>query len=442
MRNIFIINIIITYILIINIKCNNDNYNKIIYFELDNKEDLIIKNIFLNQYNTNFNFLIDTMGFITGLILSKKLSYDFILGNTFSPINSYRTFEGHKAELKLPFSNNDNTIINTNTNNTISKKDIYFPISIFKVYNKINFYDKKIKYNGVMGLALNYTEEVLLDEQYFFGESKKYSILNYFKYNLKLINKNIFSIYKDKFILGEINNNNTKINIDNININYCKCIDKIFDSYIYFFWNCDIKTILLNNKINTNYNNIHISLLFDSLLKDNILSINEKIGNIILNQINDIFNNVTVCYMNIDKDKKIFCLYEYYDKIYDLNLKIILNDITWIELPFNLLIKNFDKKYFLLNIEINEFNIDKSQHIIKIGKKIFDYYYIVFDQDKKRIGLQKLENIKINLDNKYSYKNIFIQKNLYNIFLIKLLCTIILSICSIGIIFLFIAMTN
>ena len=47
MRNIFIINIIITYILIINIKCNNDNYNKIIYFELDNKEYLIIKNIFL-----------------------------------------------------------------------------------------------------------------------------------------------------------------------------------------------------------------------------------------------------------------------------------------------------------------------------------------------------------------------------------------------------------
>ena len=171
MRNIFIINIIITYILIINIKCNNDNYNKIIYFELDNKEDLIIKNIFLNQYNTNFNFLIDTMGFITGLILSKKLSYDFILGNTFSPINSYRTFEGHKAELKLPFSNNDNTIINTNTNNTISTKNFYFPISIFKVYNKINFYDKKIKYNGVMGLTLNYTEEVLLDEQYFYVQS-------------------------------------------------------------------------------------------------------------------------------------------------------------------------------------------------------------------------------------------------------------------------------
>ena len=75
-------------------------------------------------------------------------------------------------------------------------------------------------------------------------------------------------------------------------------------------------------------------------------------------------------------------------------------------------------------------------------KKIIDFYYVVFEQDKKRIGLQKLENIKINLDNKYSYKNIFIQKNLYNIFLIKLLCTIILSICSIGIIILFIAMTN
>ena len=157
-----IIFIVILFLLIYYIICNQ---NKIIFFDLDYEEDLIIKDIYIQQYNDKFNFLIDTMGFISGLFLSKKLRYDFILGNTFSPINSYRAFEGHMGELKL----------------YNSERNKYFPIVIFKTYNKINFYDKNIKYKGVIGLALNYTEEVLLDEQYFFGENEKYSFIDYLK---------------------------------------------------------------------------------------------------------------------------------------------------------------------------------------------------------------------------------------------------------------------
>ena len=46
MKNIFIT---LSYILVLYIKCNNDT-NKIIFFELDNKEDLIIKTIFLSLF--------------------------------------------------------------------------------------------------------------------------------------------------------------------------------------------------------------------------------------------------------------------------------------------------------------------------------------------------------------------------------------------------------
>lgn len=422
--------LVISYFFLYNIKCNNITY-KILFFELDYNEDLFIKNIFLNQYNDNFNLLIDTMGFISGLLLSKKLRYDFILGKMFPPVNSYRTFEGRTAELN--FQNNSNYNYNNSFNNNLN-----FPISIFKVYNKIKFYDKNIKYNGVLGLALNYTEEVLLDERYFFGESEKYSIMKHIKNDLKLISNQTFSFYKDKFILGEININNNFTNT-----NYCKCGDKIYDSFIYFFWNCDVENILINNTLNDYYDDIKISLLFDSLLKDNILSTNIKIGNIILNQINNGFLNLKVCDIN---NFYIFCLNEYYNQIYNMNFKILLNNKTIIELPFNLIMKNKREKFFYLDIEINQFNIDKNQNIIKIGKKIFEYYYVVFDQLNKRIGLQKLENINIYLDEKYNYKNIFphiqIGLNEYKIFLIKFLLSIIIFICFIGIIILFYAKNN
>ena len=402
------------------VKCNNET-NKIIFFELYNEEDLIIKNIYINKYDDNFNFLIDTMGFISGLILSKKLSYDYILGNTFSPINSYRTFEGHFSDLKL--------------NSTYNS---YFPISIFKVYNKINFYDKSIKYNGIIGLALNYTEEVLLDECYFLGESDKYSIMNYLKNDLKIINENIFSIYKDKLILGKFNNYN------NSNINYCKCIDNIYNSFIYFFWNCDIENIILNNTFNNIFYNksIKASLIFDSLLKDYLLSTNLKIANIIINQINNEFLNLNIC--NINKSD-IYCDIKYYDKIYEMNFQILLNNETNIEFPFYFIIKNKTEKYFYLSININEFNVDKNQNIVKIGKKIFELYFVIFDQSNKRIGLQNLENIKISLDEKYNYVNLYHKKSNLDKHKVNLLNLLFFSnnfICFVGIFILFYAKNN
>ena len=424
-------NIFIIYLLFIhfnaiftdNILINNKS--KIIYFDLDIKDDIVIKDIYLKKYNEYFNLAIDTLGFISGLFISKELRYDFILGDTFSPENSYRIFEGKKGEINL-YETND--VIN-------------FNFVIFKKYKNYNFYDKNRTYDGVLGLALNYTSDILLDECYFFGEDKKYSIMNYLIKELHLIDKNIFTIYKNKFILGDIYQN-----IHENDIKYCKTKDKIEDSFIYFFWNCDIINIYLDQKeyVN-NKSNIKISLLIDSLLKNYIISTSVKVADIIINQINSELNSFNICNIN---NNKIYCLNEYYNLISDKNIKIKSDNETIIEIPFEILIINKTEKYFNLNIEISEFNIDKHQNILKCGKKLFELYFVVFDKEKRRIGFKKLRiNDELNLDIKYHYTNIFPYKNKNNlnqdkITIINLLCFILILLCFIGIIVLLFGKNN
>ena len=422
--NIFIINILLTHFnayIEDNILINNKS--KIIYFDIDVKNDIIIKDIYLKKYNDYFNIAIDTLGFITGLFISKELRYDFIMGDTFSPENSYRIFEGKKAEINI-YDIND--VIN-------------FNFVIFKKYKNYFFYDKNKTYDGILGLALNYTSDVVLDECYFFGEDKKYSIMNYLIKELKLIDKNIFSIYKNIFILGDIYQN-----INETDIKYCKTRDKIEESFIYFFWNCDINNIYLN-KDDNNTINIKISLLIDSLLKDYIISTNSKVAYTIINQINAELNNTNICYIN---NSKIFCLNEFYNFISGKNIKFKLDNETIIEIPFEILIINKTEKYFNLNIEINEFNIDKHQNILKIGKKLFELYFVIFDEENRRIGFKKLKNIdELYLDEKYYYTNIFpykVKNNLTQdkITIINLLFFIVILICFIGIIILLFGKNN
>ena len=424
-NKIFIYYILLNYYIVIpkNIYEYKNKTSKIIYFDLDTKNDIIIKDIYLKKYNSYFNIAIDTLGFISGLFVSKVLRYDFILGEMFSPANSFRIFEGNLADINL-FENNNNS---------------NFDIVIFKRYKDYKFYDKNRTYDGIMGLALNYTYDIVLDESYFFGEDKKYSIMNYLIKELKLIDKNIFSVYKDKFILGDINE---EIN----DIKYCKTIDKIEESFIYFFWNCDVKSINIGNEYN-DINNLKISLLIDSLLKNYMISTSIKVANYIINQINSELNNSNLNICDIYQNK-IFCLTEYYGLINNKNLKLILNNETNLEIPLELLVVNKTKKYFNLNIEIYEFNIDKHQNILKLGKFLFDLYYIIFDADKRRIGFKKLDNKdKIKLDEKYYYINIFPYKtkstlNENKIFIIKSLFFIVILICFIGIILLLYGKNN
>ena len=424
--NIFIINILLIHLNAIiedNILINNKS--KIIYFDLDIQNDIIIKDIYLKKYNDYFNLALDTLGFISGLFISKQLRYDFILGDTFSPENSYRIFEGKKAEINI-YEINDK---------------INFEFVIFKKYKNYFFYDKNKTYDGILGLALNYTSNIVIDESYFFGEDKKYSIMNYLKKELKLIDKNIFSIYKNKFILGDI-----YPNLNENDIKFCKTRDLIEESFIYFFWNCDINNIYINKEeYNNNKRIIKISLLIDSLLKNYIISTNMKVANIIINQINSELNDAGVCYIN---NNKIHCLNKFYNLISEKGVKLKLNNETTIEIPFEILIINKTEKYFNLNIEISEFNIDKHQNILKIGEKLFKLYFVIFDAENRRIGFKKLRNNdELNLDEKYYYTYILPYKTRNNltqnkITIINLLFFIVILICFIGIIFLLYGKNN
>jgi hypothetical protein len=139
---------------------------------------------------------------------------------------------------------------------------------------------------------------------------------------------------------------------------------------------------------------------------------------------------------------------EIYDIMINENLKLYLNNETIIEIPFEILIINKTNNYFNLNIEIYEFNIDKHQNILKIGKVLFNLYNMIFDADNKRIGFQSLKNNdNLILDKKYYYKNVFPYKDKNNlnankILIINLLFFIVILICFIGIIFLLYGKNN
>ena len=424
----FIIKIYVLYIVlnyIVSKNSLNNHKNKIIYFDLDLKEDVILKDIYIKKYNSYFNLALDTLGFISGLFISKSSRFDFILGDTFSPMNSYRIFEGNKADL------------NIYQNENISS----FPIVLFKFYKNQKFYYKNKTYDGIIGLALNYTYDILLDECYFFGEDKKYSFMNYLTKEIKILDKNIFSIYKDKFILGNI----AESYKNKIYINYCNINDKIEESFIYFFWNCDINSILINNICDCNKRNFKISLMIDSLLKNKLIATSLNIANIIINQINNEFNDSKICYI---LKNNIYCLIQYYERIKNMNLKLNLNEKANIEIPFDLLVVNKTNNCFNLNIEISEFNIDKHQHILKLGKDLFKLYLVIFDAENRRIGFQKLNELKkINLETKYYYTNFFPYKikstlDTNKIKLINSLFFIVILSCFIGIIVLLYGKNN
>ena len=178
-----------------------------------------------------------------------------------------------------------------------------------------------------------------------------------------------------------------------------------------------------------------------------MISTSIKVANIIINEINSEFNN---SYLNICDiyQNKIYCLMDYYNLIKDKNLKLYLYNDVKIEIPFDLLIMNKTKKYFNLNIEIYEFNIDKNQNILKVGKFLFDLYFVIFDAENKRIGFKKLEEKnEIKLERKYHYTNIFpykIKNNLdtNKIIIIKSLFFIVILLCFIGIILLLYGKNN
>ena len=370
-------------------------------------KDIIIFNLIKNEMKINdidiyyegknykkVNFILDTMSFYT-ILKKDNLNTKIYKESKITYVaNSYRSFSGRNSYISFIKSNNEKKL---------------FPISIFTMFNlrKKNIYLNlnKINFDGIFGLALNYSSDIAVEDTYFFGEDKKYSIMNYI-YEKKFINKNIFSINDNYFILGKLNLSN--------NINYCYCDDKLEFSYKYFFWNCWIKGIKIENK-NFSINNVFV---LDSLVKGIIFP--EKILLKLIDIINDYLNN-KLCYLF---ETEFYCLL-------DLNLNTNLS----IELKenFNL---NFKMKDLFYNYEINNTKILKSiissskdSSTIIIGKLIYDYYFVEFDSENKKIGFSNFININ-NVSKHFFYNN---KSILFNNKIIIIIMIFSISILFLGI---------
>ena len=343
-------------------------------------------------------------------ILSKEIII-FNLQKNEMKINDINIYYKGKIHKKV------NLIIDTMSFYTILKKkninsEIYkeSPISIFTMFNLRNkniYLDlNKINFDGIIGLALNYSSDVAVQDTFFFGEDKEYSIMNYI-YEKKYINKNIFSINDNYFILGKLNLSH--------NINYCYCDDKLEFSYKYFFWNCWSKGIKIENR----YFNINNVLILDSLIKGLIFP--EKILLKLIDVIND-YTKDKICYLF---QNEFYCL-----------LSLNLNSNLSIELKenFNL---NFKMKDLFYNYEINNTKILKSiissskdSSTIIIGKLIYDYYFVEFDSENKKIGFSNFINLN-NISKHFFYNNKTI---IFNNKIIIIIILFLITILFLGII--------
>ena len=333
---------------------------EIIIFNLQKNEMKIndINIYYKGKIHKKVNLIIDTMSFYTILKKENINSEIYKESNVTYVANSYRSFSGRNSYISFIKSNNEKKL---------------FPISIFTMFNLRNkniYLDlNKINFDGIIGLALNYSSDVAVQDTFFFGEDKEYSIMNYI-YEKIFINKNIFSINDDYFILGKLNLSN--------NINYCYCDDQLEFSYKYFFWNCWSKGIKFDNR-SFSINNVFI---LDSLSKGIIFP--ENILLKLIKVINDYINE-KICYLF---ENEFYCL---------LNLNLSTNLSIELKDNFNL---NFKMKDLFYNYEINNTKVLKSiissskdSSTIIIGKLIYDYYFVEFDLENKKIGFSNFINI-------------------------------------------------
>ena len=353
---------------------------EIVIFNLDKKKMLIkdIKILYNGIYYKKINLILDTMSFITKLKINKLNFEIYNESEIIYSANSYRSFSGRKSFI---------TFINNNIKNK-------FPISIFSMFHlrekKFYLNLNEINYDGFIGLALNYSNDIAVQETFFFGYDKEYSIMNYLKEN-NIINKNIFSINDNYFILGKLNLSN--------DIYYCNCDDKLEFSYKYFFWNCWSKGIKIENEF-LEVNNVFI---FDSLVIGIIFP------ETILLKIIELINNYLgekICFF----EKELLCLSNFvFQKISNLSIQL--------KEGFDISFKLKDLFYYSLRnnngIYKSIISSSKESSTIIIGKIIFDYYFIEFDEENKKIGFSNFLNLN-NLSEKYFYEgyNLFINKKI------------------------------
>ena len=232
--------------------------------------------------------------------------------------------------------------------------------------------------NGILGLARNYTSDVVVAESYLFGVSASFSIMNYLTSN-KLLNVSMFSIYKDKLILGDVpiakeNRNNVKI---------CKPINFLDETFELFFWNCE--TNFINIFGVTEESRFGEYFIIDTLLKGiNLpLRLKEKVGEY-LNKVTNskcTVKGTIICDGSID-----------IDSIGNVSLTLKGN-ITLTIPSYELFYKSYDQYHSL--VTFSEYN-----HMYIIGGKLLtNKYFLMFNNKDNYIGFADINSIRLILTN-------------------------------------------
>lgn len=320
----------------------------------------------INDNKTSTKLTIDLMSFHT-MIFEEYISDT---GKHMKPIKclfSYRTFEG-----------DENYLYFTNFKNN---SGYFYHVMLKLMTTKLNYLQiTPNNTNGILGLARNYTEDVLVSEAFFFGVGKTYSFMDYLLNN-NMLHHNIFSIYKDKMILGKppISSNSIPL------IKTCKPLNDLDVTYEQFFWNCGINTL---NIFGYNYE----CSFWDSFVIDTLLigiSLPEHYKKFINPYIQEKSNEK--CKI---ENSHISCDINY--KIESLgNFEIIVNQN--IRLTFEaktLFYKNKDQNKYYSYIEFSQFNYV----VIVGGKFLIDKYFLTFNNDENYIGFGLLNKVQLDLD--------------------------------------------
>ena len=260
---------------------------------------------------------------------------------------------------------------------------------------------KSYNFEGILGLGYLYPER---DESESFDA--RFSFIDYLKYN-KLINKKLFGH-------EYYNRTHGSFYIDEIpytmSDNYFKCKVEGFIPYLNK-WHCKMRSLAFST--GENFTEIHSSVAFSTGYTDIRGPYNE--GLIIFDTIMKYTNNKCIVQdVDIDKEKysKIICdsslsiqsIPDIYFNIKGFQLTLLKDDM------FRLVKINGEKKYICKII------IDTRYNYWNLGEPILKNYNMVFDYDDKSVGFR--ENVNLTGE---------------SWFMIFVLISILISVCSIGI---------
>lgn len=320
--------------------------------------------ISVNDNKTDIKLSVDTMSFYT-MIFGPYIEYTGKYYKDIKCFTSYRLFIGLENYLYLS-----------------DHKDIsgYFSHVLLQEFtNKPNYFEVNVNTtNGVLGLARNYTSDVVVAESYFFGVSASFSIMNYLTSN-NLLNVSMFSIYKDKLILGDV----PIAKEDRSNVKICKPINFLDETFELFFWNCEANFINIFGV--TEESRFGEYFIIDTLLKGiNLpLRLKEKVGEY-LNKVTD--NKCTV-------KSTIIC-----DGSIDIesigNVSLILKGNITVTIPsYELFYKSYDQYHSL--VTFSEYN-----HMYIFGGKLLtNKYFLMFNNKDNYIGFADINSIRLIFTN-------------------------------------------